>query len=156
MTVDVELREIAERAAARYTDQLLTAQGWTREELVDAIHGRLRTKYREMRDTGTLIRDDQGVIRVARPLERDACPTPTKRRHRSRAAARRFQRRHELPGAAKTQLWPYECPAGGHWHLTHQTPEQQAEIAARIAKTTAPPASTVRDPVEPGEQEDVS
>lgn len=146
MTVDAELREVAERAAARYTDALLTAQGWTRQELVDAIHGRLRTKYREMRDTGTLIRDEQGVIRVARPPERDACPTPTKRRHRSRAAARRFQRRTTLPSATKATLWPYECPAGGHWHLTHQTPEQQAEIAARIAKTTAPTTSKHSEP----------
>lgn len=62
--VDSELGQIAERAANRYTDSLITQQGWTREELVDAIHTRLRNKYREMRDTGQLERDSNGQIRI--------------------------------------------------------------------------------------------
>lgn len=137
MSVDAELRDIAERAAARYTDALLAAQGWTRTELVDAIHGRLCTKYREMRDTGRLYRDNDGRI-VADAT--DNCPTPTKWRYRTKSAARRYQKRHPPPG---DPLWPYECPAGGHWHLTHQTPDQQREISARIAKAAiAPTVST--------------
>lgn len=62
--VDAELHTIAERAAARYSDTLLTAQGWTRGELVDAIHTRLRTKYIHMRDSGQLVRDPDGHIRL--------------------------------------------------------------------------------------------
>lgn len=67
--------------------------------------------------------------------EPDGCPTPLKRRHRSRAAARRFQRRQEIPD--KDRLWPYLCTCGA-WHLTHQTPDEQKRVAAWIAKVSAP------------------
>lgn len=43
MSVDDELRDLAEQAAQRYHDATLAAAGWTRQDLVDAIHTRLRT-----------------------------------------------------------------------------------------------------------------
>lgn len=62
--VDAQLGEIATRACARYTDTLLTSQGWTREEIVDAVWARLRNKYRQLRDLGQLERDANGQIRI--------------------------------------------------------------------------------------------
>lgn len=62
--VDAELAAIAARAAARYSDSLITVQGWTRQELVDAIHGRLRTKFIHMRDSGQLERGSDGRIHL--------------------------------------------------------------------------------------------
>lgn len=61
------------------------------------------------------------------------CPTPDKLVFRSAAAARRYWQRSNFTG--KDRLWPYRCPSGGreHWHLTHQTPDEQAEISARVA-----------------------
>ena len=138
MSVDTELRELAVRSADRYTDALLAAHGWTRGELVDAIHGRLRTTYLEARRNGGLGLLADGTIGAV-----DDCPTPLKRRYRSSSAAARYQRRHPAPGAP---LYPYECPTGGHWHLTHQTPEQQARIAERIAARAAPQMSTTNAP----------
>ncbi|CAA0129294.1 Uncharacterised protein [Mycolicibacterium vanbaalenii] len=58
------------------------------------------------------------------------CPTPAKKAFRSKAAACRFQRRN-YNGPGKDRLWPYECVCGS-WHLTHQTPAEQARIAARV------------------------
>jgi hypothetical protein len=74
-----------------------------------------------------------------------ACPTPDKRAYRSKAKANRFQRRTRPPlGTKKDRLYPYECPSGLHWHLTHQTPAQQAAIRARIAAQAAA-AAAARD-----------
>ncbi len=54
------------------------------------------------------------------------CPTPDKRRYRSQADAKRAHRdRYARPGQHKDRLYPYECPSGDHWHLTHHTPEKQ-------------------------------
>lgn len=62
------------------------------------------------------------------------CPAPEKLTFRSKAAARRYHRQSNFSG--KDRLWPYQCPGGSgeHWHLTHQTPQEQAEVAARVAK----------------------
>ena len=57
---DHDLRAIATRSAARYTDATIDAAGWTRTGLIDAIHHRLRNKFTEMRDTGQLTRDNNG------------------------------------------------------------------------------------------------
>lgn len=55
------------------------------------------------------------------------CPTPEKKRYRSAAEANKWQRQHSIPrGQHKGQMFPYECPCGEHWHLTHHTPETQA------------------------------
>jgi hypothetical protein len=62
--VDVELRQIAERAANQYPDALLRKHGWTRKGFIDAIQSRLRNKYRHMRDTGQLFRAPDGQIRL--------------------------------------------------------------------------------------------
>jgi len=80
----------------------------------------------------------------------DECPTPDKLTFRSAAAARRHYRRMHRPAGAKAHLHPYECVCGA-WHLTRQTPEQQREIAARIAAQTpaASPLHTVHTPVPP-------
>lgn len=61
------------------------------------------------------------------------CPTPTKRTFRSKAEAARWWRRAYY-AHGKDRLYPYLCPCGAHWHLTHQTPQEQAEISARIAR----------------------
>lgn len=65
------------------------------------------------------------------------CPAPEKLTFRSKAAARRYHRQSNFSG--KDRLWPYQCPGGSgeHWHLTHQTPQEQAEVAARVAKANA-------------------
>jgi len=60
--VDAELTDIARRAADRFPEAMVTAQGWTRDELIDAILTRLRNKYRHMRDTNQLERDSDGRI----------------------------------------------------------------------------------------------
>lgn len=65
--------------------------------------------------------------------ERPQCPTPTKQVFRSKAAARRYQRSMRLPAGSKDRLHPYWCVAG-HWHLTHQDPETQAQTALRIQR----------------------
>jgi hypothetical protein len=76
--------------------------------------------------------------------EFEPCPTPEKRTYRSKAKANRFQRRTRPPlGMKKERLYPYECPCG-NWHLTHQTPAQQARIKARIAAQAAA-AAAARD-----------
>lgn len=67
--VDAELLAITERAVARYTPTLLTAQGWTRDELADAVHARLRNKFIQMRDSGQLVRDANGQIRLTTEQE---------------------------------------------------------------------------------------
>ncbi|SKS40213.1 phage antirepressor [Mycobacteroides abscessus] len=55
-----------------------------------------------------------------------ACPTPEKGRYRSQAEAKKAQRRRYAGyGRQKQHLYPYECPSGEHWHLTHHTPEKQ-------------------------------
>jgi hypothetical protein len=48
-SIDAELRAIAEKAAGKRSDYQLHAIGWTRFEYVDAIHRRLRDKWRAMR-----------------------------------------------------------------------------------------------------------
>lgn len=54
------------------------------------------------------------------------CPTPQKGRYRSQAEAKKAQRRRNAGyGRQKPRLFPYECPSGEHWHLTHHTPEKQ-------------------------------
>ncbi|WP_165746006.1 BRO-N domain-containing protein, partial [Mycobacteroides abscessus] len=54
------------------------------------------------------------------------CPTPEKGRYRSQAEAKKAQRRRYAGyGRQKPHLYPYECPSGEHWHLTHHTPEKQ-------------------------------
>lgn len=64
------------------------------------------------------------------------CPNSEKRRFRSQAAAKRYERRLQLgPEAERARLYPYECVAG-HWHLTHHTPEEQQRIAERIKAAT--------------------
>lgn len=48
-----------------------------------------------------------------------ACPHPEKKVYRSRAKARRFERRSMPPvGEKKTRLEPYLCVCGS-WHLAH-------------------------------------
>lgn len=76
------------------------------------------------------------MSRVRRRRHREQpppCPTPEKIVYRSPAHARRAQRERRLPCGLKDHLHPYPCPAG-HWHLTHQTPAEQTQIAARIAR----------------------
>lgn len=136
MTVDAELRDLATTAAYRYTDSFLTAQGWTRQELVDAIHARLRTKYVESRANGALVATPDGRIVAA-----DTCPTPLKQRYRSKSDAKSGRQRARAVHG-NDRLWPYECPAGGHWHLTHWDPDMQKWIAARIAAASAAPQAT--------------
>ncbi|TDZ92084.1 phage antirepressor [Mycobacteroides salmoniphilum] len=54
------------------------------------------------------------------------CPTPQKGQYRSQAEAKKAQRRRNAGyGRQKPHLFPYECPSGEHWHLTHHTPEKQ-------------------------------
>lgn len=62
------------------------------------------------------------------------CPTPDKKQFRSHAEAARFQRDRNMPGRSKNRLWPYECPSGEHWHLTHHSPETQAETGAKVQR----------------------
>lgn len=60
------------------------------------------------------------------------CPTPNKRKFRSAAEAKRYNRTSQWPGG-KARLWPYEC-ACGSWHLTTQNYDEQKRIADSIAK----------------------
>lgn len=53
------------------------------------------------------------------------CPTPEKAVYRSQADANRFERTCR---SRTGRLYPYECPAAGHWHLTHHTPQRQREV----------------------------
>lgn len=62
------------------------------------------------------------------------CSTPSKRQFRSEAEAKRYWRRTYF-GGAKDRLWPYQC--GDHFHLTHQTPAEQEQVAAKIAALQA-------------------
>lgn len=63
-SVDAELRVIAERSANQYSDYvMLSAPGWTREELCEAILARLRNRFIELRDAGQLEEDETGLIR---------------------------------------------------------------------------------------------
>lgn len=65
----------------------------------------------------------------------DTCPTPTKKRYRSQAEANRHERqRYARRGQHKDRLYPYECASGGHWHLTHHTPERQATVFDKASK----------------------
>ncbi|WP_157680139.1 hypothetical protein [Mycobacterium dioxanotrophicus] len=74
------------------------------------------------------------------------CPTPDKRTYRSKAKANRYQRRRRPPaGEKKDRLYPYLCPCGEHWHLTHQSPALQARIRARIAAQAAAAAAQERE-----------
>ncbi|SRX93607.1 prophage antirepressor [Alicyclobacillus acidocaldarius subsp. acidocaldarius Tc-4-1] [Mycobacterium shimoidei] len=58
-----------------------------------------------------------------------SCPTPDKKQYRSQAEANRAQReRYARRGDHKERLYPYECPSGEHWHLTHHTPEKQQRV----------------------------
>lgn len=57
-----------------------------------------------------------------------SCPTPEKQQYRSQADANRNQRR--MPGQ-RDRLYPYQCPSGQHWHLTHHTPERQLAVFDR-------------------------
>lgn len=54
-----------------------------------------------------------------------ACATPDKQRYRSQAEANRVERSRR---AYTGRLYPYECPSGDHWHLTHHTPQKQLEV----------------------------
>ncbi|MCV7424368.1 hypothetical protein H7K45_27865 [Mycobacterium yunnanensis] len=137
MTVDQELHQLAVKAAGQYPDSLLTAQGWTRQELVDAIHARLQTKYTDMRATGELVADDDGVIRPAKRSRRQRrrdhttpaaqparCPTPTKLAFRDQAHADDVVQHwgYEDAPVRPTRAYPCRC---GSWHLTSQTAGQQ-------------------------------
>lgn len=56
------------------------------------------------------------------------CPTPDKNRYRSAAEAKRAHRRSywgtRIHHVDKPRLYPYRCPAGDHWHLTHHAPRK--------------------------------
>ena len=58
------------------------------------------------------------------------CNTPDKRRFRSKAEAKKFNRRY--PSRIHIRLWPYLCVCGEHWHLTNQNPEEQVRIRRQI------------------------
>lgn len=60
------------------------------------------------------------------------CPTPTKKKFRSAAEAKRYNRSSQWPGG-KARLWPYECDCGS-FHLTTQNYDEQKRIAESIAK----------------------
>lgn len=63
------------------------------------------------------------------------CPTPDKRPFRSQADAARHQRERYVPGGGhKDHQYPYECPSGQHWHLTHQSPERQKQVGTAISR----------------------
>lgn len=63
----------------------------------------------------------------------DDCPTPDKRAYKSKAKAnQKWQHGRPPAGTKRQRLYPYLCPCGD-WHLTRQTPEEQAEIGQRIA-----------------------
>jgi len=149
VSVDDELRAIAQRQAARYPASLITAQGWTRAELVDAIHQRLRNSYAEKRDNGELIADEDGVIRPAEPRQRrrrrgdrrrrgrgapaDAtadCPTPRKLAFPTETAADTFLTHAAYEGRRYRPIRSYACPCGS-WHVT-----------SRPLHAGAPPTST--------------
>lgn len=66
--VDLQLRGMAERAAAQYPDQLLETLGWTRPDYVAAIHTRLRHKFRQWCAEGRLIADANGQYRTSREV----------------------------------------------------------------------------------------
>jgi anti-repressor protein len=66
------------------------------------------------------------------------CPTPDKKQYRSQAEAARWQRsRYVRPGDYKGPLYPYECPSGEHWHMTHYEPDEQKQITAKVETRTA-------------------
>ncbi|MGB3483977.1 MAG: phage antirepressor KilAC domain-containing protein [Mycobacterium sp.] len=55
------------------------------------------------------------------------CPTPSKQSYRSQATAKHAEIERRSRGN-QNRLYPYECSAGGHWHLTHHTPERQLAV----------------------------
>lgn len=68
--------------------------------------------------------------------EAETCPTPDKKRYRSQAEANKAERQWHGPrGDSRRKLYPYECAAGGHWHLTHHTPQQQDRAFDRDTHT---------------------
>jgi anti-repressor protein len=57
------------------------------------------------------------------------CPTPAKKCYRSQAEANKAERQWHGPrGDSRSKLYPYLCPTGDHWHLTHRTPEKQRTV----------------------------
>jgi hypothetical protein len=46
-SIDLHLRDIAEKAVGPNPWPLLDGTGWTREEFVSAVHARLRSKWRD-------------------------------------------------------------------------------------------------------------
>jgi hypothetical protein len=65
-------------------------------------------------------------------LKTRECPTPRKKEYRSRAKAMRARLDIKASAAHRDDppLYPYLCPSGEHWHLTHlpqrkPTPEER-------------------------------
>ena len=82
---------------------------------------------------------DPGRASSAVELAISHCPTPDKLQYRSQAEANRHQRQPEHKG----RLYPYECPSGNHWHLTHHRPEvQQATFEVDGSAGLRPTANT--------------
>ncbi|AQT78302.1 hypothetical protein B1R94_02205 [Mycolicibacterium litorale] len=143
MSVDTELREIAERQASRYPDSLIAAQGWTRAELVDAIHQHLRNSYARKRDSGQLERDEDGRIRFREPRQRSrrrgdrrrggdaaagsavGCPTPRKLIFPTEASAELFLTHAAYEGRRYRPIRSYLCHCGS-WHVTSR-PERTVD-----------------------------
>lgn len=75
------------------------------------------------------IPDPGGVSGTFAALEatRTDCATPDKHSYRSQAEANRAERDRRSRGGMN-RLYPYECSSGGHWHLTHHTPEKQLAV----------------------------
>lgn len=59
--------------------------------------------------------------------ETTTCPTPSKQSYRSQAEAKRAERERRSRGNMN-HLYPYECPVGDHWHLTHHAPDRQLAV----------------------------
>lgn len=60
--------------------------------------------------------------RASKAVALIACPTPGKQQYRSQAEANKAQRHR----GGHERLYPYECPTGQHWHVTHHTPDEQS------------------------------
>ena len=105
----------------------------------------------DLHPAGIVVEFDCGLINglsvcTATPLELThapepevpgVCNTPTKRRFRSQADARRWWRRAYFT-QGKPRLWPYRCPAGDHWHLTHHSPQEQRRLHERAVRKATP------------------